>query len=120
MPTRIHFINCDQGNMVLIEGWAAFPGHASQPGEVHLVLRSRQSQLIFTTLPVDRRDVAAVYPNEQWLDSGFSFRRRRWLLPKEDFQIGLLIKSDRGAEIIMTAHRLDMTGAGRGILATGG
>ncbi len=103
--------------LISIEGWAARGGVVSKPGEVHLILQSKQSQQIFTTLPVDRADVAAVHSTENWKQSGFQFLRRRWLLPAEDFQIGLLIYSQGRAEFIMTAHHLDMTGRGVGVLA---
>lgn len=105
--------------MVAIEGWAAFAGRESKPGQIHVVLQSPKSRLIFTTLPMERPDVTAVFKAERWQYAGFRFQTRRWLLPAEDFQIGLLIESDNGAEFTMTAHRLDLTGAGRGILATG-
>ncbi|MBI4621799.1 MAG: hypothetical protein HY736_01095 [Verrucomicrobia bacterium] len=105
--------------MVAIEGWAAFAGRESKPGQIHLVLQSAKSRLIFTTLPMERPDVIAVHTAERWRHAGFRFQTRRWLLPAEDFQLGLLIASERGVEFTMTAHRLDLTGAGRGILATG-
>jgi len=106
-----------EAQIIAIEGWVARPGAPSAPGQVHLILRSKKSQHIFTTLPQERADVVAVHPQEQWRDAGFRFQRRRWLLPAEDFQIGLLILSEKGPEFVMTAHRLDMTGQGEGILA---
>lgn len=109
-------INVDD-QIVSIEGWAARPGRASAPDQIHLILQSKKSYQVFTTLPMERADVTAANPQEKWLTSGFRFQRRRWLLPAEDFQIGLLIYSEGRAEFIMTAHRLDMTGKGEGILA---
>lgn len=104
------------GTIVDIRGWAGFPGREVRPGQIHLVLQSA-AQRIYTTLPEERPDVVAAYPNEHWRESGFHFRRRRWLLPPTVYQVGLLINSDHGAELVMTAHRLDLRGAGRGIIA---
>lgn len=103
--------------VVNIEGWSAFHGREIKPNQIHVILRSTSSRLIFTTLPVERADVAQAYPHEQWRESGFHFQRRRWLLPPENYQVGLLIDSEQGPEFIMTAHRLDLTGEGQGILA---
>ena len=100
-----------------IEGWVARAGQSSAPGQIHVILQSAKSRHIFTTINHVRADVAAAHPQEKWLDSGFRFQRRKWLLPKEDFQIGLLISAGGRAEFIMTAHHLDMTGNGVGILA---
>ncbi len=107
------------GTLVAIEGWAAIRGLESKPGQVHVVLQSEKSRHIFTTLPMERLDVSSAHPAEKWRQSGFRFQLQRWLLPAENFQIGILIQSGRGAEFSLTAHRLDLTGQGQGILATG-
>lgn len=109
-------INVDE-QMISIEGWVARPGQVSAPDQIHLILQSKKSHQIFATLPMERADVIAAHPQEKWLQSGFRFQRRRWLLPAEDFQIGLLIYSKGRAEFVMTAHHLDMTGKGVGLLA---
>lgn len=103
--------------LIAIEGWAARPGQPAVPEEIHVILQSTKTHQIYTTLPVDRADVIAAHPTETWLKSGFRFQRRRWLLPAENFQVGLLIYSGGRAEFVMTAHRLDMSGKGEGILA---
>jgi hypothetical protein len=100
-----------------IEGWVARPGRPSAPDQIHLVLQSDRSRHIFTTINLLSADVAAAHPHEKWLDSGFRYQSRNWLLPRENFQIGLLIYSQGRAEFVMTAHRLDMTGKGVGLLA---
>jgi hypothetical protein len=105
--------------LAAIEGWAGIRGLESKPGQIHVVLQSDHSRHIFTTLPMERLDVSSVHRTERWRQSGFRFQIRRWLLPAENFQLGLLVQSVRGPEYIMTAHRLDLTGPGRGILATG-
>ncbi len=110
--------NIDE-QVMSMEGWVAGPGRTSAPSQIHVILQSKQSHHIFTTIPQERADVGAAYPHEKWLHSGFRFQRRRWLLPAEDFQIGLLIYSEGRAEFVMTAHRLDMRGKGVGFLANG-
>jgi hypothetical protein len=106
-------------SLVAIEGWAALPGRAAQAGQVHVILLSEKSRHVFTTVAQDRADVAAAHPRENWRRSGFRFELRPWLLPAENFQIGLLLQTERGREFIMTAHRLELTGPLRGILANG-
>lgn len=64
-----------------------------------------------------RPDVAAVHTKEKWRESGFRFQLRRSFLPREDFQVGLIHDTPRGPEYVMTAHRVDLTGEGRGVLA---
>jgi hypothetical protein len=102
-----------------IEGWAAYTGREAKPGQVHVVLQSAQSRRVYTTTLWERADLTAAFPKEKWRNAGFRFQLRRWGLPKENFQIGLLLTTERGVEFIMTAHRLDLTGKGEGILATG-
>ena len=104
-------------SLVAIEGWAAIPGQEAKAGQIHVILQSEKSRLVFATVPKERPDVGAAHPGQKWASSGFRFQQRRWLLPAENFQIGLLIVSGRGAEYVMTAHRLDLTGQGVGILA---
>ncbi len=102
---------------VRIEGWAALPGIPARPGDVRIILQSAQTRLVFTAGPQPRPDVAAVHTAQNWRDSGFRFHLRRSLLPRENFQIGLLLTTPRGPEFVLTAHRVDLTGEGRGVLA---
>ena len=102
---------------VRIEGWAALPGIPARPGDVRVILQSAKSRLVFTAAPQPRPDVASVHTAQNWRDSGFRFQLRRSLLPRENFQIGLLLTTPRGPEFVMTAHRVDLTGEGRGVLA---
>lgn len=106
-------------SLVSIEGWAAYTGRAAKPGQVHVILQSAKTRRIYTTMLWERADLVAAFPQEKWRDAGFRFQLRRWSLPKENFQVGLLITTERGAEFVMTAHRLDLTGKGEGILAGG-
>jgi hypothetical protein len=103
-------------HLVVIEGWAALADAKPVPGQVHLVLKSERSEFVFTALPVPRPDVARA-TGKDWRDAGFRFQRRRWMLPAEDFRIGFLFTTPSGAQSVMTAHRLDLTGPGVGILA---
>lgn len=105
--------------VVAIEGWAAVRQEAARPGEIHIVLQSQKSRHIFTALPRERPDVSAAHPTEQWRHAGFRFEIRRWLLPAEDFQIGILRQTKHGAEFVMTAHRINLIGEGKALLATG-
>ena len=102
---------------VRIEGWVGLPGVEARPGQTRVILQSAKSRLVFTAVPQPRPDVAAVHTSERWRESGFRFQLRRSLLPKEDFQVGLIHDTPRGPEFVMTAHRVDLTGEGRGVLA---
>ena len=102
---------------VRIEGWAALPGAPARPGDVRVILQSAKSRLVFSAAPQPRPDVAAAHTAQSWRDSGFRFQLRRSLLPREDFQIGLLLTTPRGPEFVLTSHRVDLTGEGRGVLA---
>jgi hypothetical protein len=108
-PSAVDRILVDE-NLVTIDGWAALAGRVARPGEVHLVLRAGSSQHVLTTTAMPRPDVAAAFPREQWNDSGFRFALRRWLLPRENYEVGLLIPTARGAELVMTTQRLDLVG----------
>lgn len=106
-------------HMISIEGWAGFQGRKSLPKQIHVILRSTKSNRVYTTLPVERADVDSIYREQAWRNSGFHFLSRRWLVPSEHYQVGLLLHSEKGNEYVMTAHQLDLTGVGVGILATG-
>lgn len=100
-----------------IDGWAAIPGRGTKRGELHVVLRSATATHLFTTVTVQRPDVAAAYREPGWHFSGFLFARRRDDLPAGEFQLGFLIKRGGDSEYIMTDHRLVLTGAGKALLA---
>ncbi|MBI4625848.1 MAG: hypothetical protein HY736_21830 [Verrucomicrobia bacterium] len=107
ISSAVDRITADE-NMVTIEGWAAIAGRVARPGEVYVVLRSANAQHVLTTSAVSRPDLVAVFPGERWRDAGFRFELRRWLLPPESYQIGLLISTRHGAECVMTAQRLEL------------
>jgi hypothetical protein len=106
-------------------GWAMIPGKVSKRGQVYLVLRSEKSTLIFSTVTLQRPDVAAAYKEPKWRLSGFRAVVGRARLPAEDFTVGVLIAEDEEAEFLMTTNRIDLSPAkagerGKALLATGG
>ena len=104
---------------VFVEGWAAFRKRESEPGQIHLVLRSATETLAFTTVCMSRDDVAKAHAPEPWLKSGFRFVRRRERLPSGEFQIGFLFIDGGKVEYCWTAHRVILSGEGEGKLASG-
>lgn len=102
-----------------VAGWAGIRGVTSERHTLHVVLRSETAMHVFTTISASRPDVAKAEKSENWLWSGFRFTRLREGLPSGEFQLGFLITTDKGAEYIMTAHRLNLTGEGKALLATG-
>jgi hypothetical protein len=105
---------------LFVEGWVAAPGRVSDRGQIHLVLRSATETHLFTTITIQRPDVAKAHAPEAWDKSGFRFVRRRVRLPEGDYQVGFLLMQDGKAEFMMTAHRVNLTGEGKAMLATGG
>ncbi|MSU49689.1 MAG: hypothetical protein EXS37_11495 [Opitutus sp.] len=95
-----------------VGGWAMIPGRTSNRGDVHLVLRSEKSFLVFTALTLQRPDVATAYKEPKWRLAGFRAVIRRTRLPAENFEVGVLITGDDEAEFIMTPNRLDLTTPG--------
>jgi hypothetical protein len=107
------------GRSAFVEGWAAIPGKASERRSIHLVLKSETETHIYTTVTSRRPDVATALKQPSADLCGFTFALRRDRLPTGDFQLGFLIEDDGEAEYIMTAHRLELIGEGKGLLATG-
>ena len=104
---------------IYIEGWAAFRGWESEPGQLHLLLRSATETHAYTTVSMSRDDVAKAHPAEPWLKSGFRFVRRRERMPTGEFQMGLLFIDGSKVEYCWTAHRIILKGEGEAKLATG-
>jgi hypothetical protein len=102
-----------------VEGWAAIPGKLSERRSIHLMLRSETETHIFTTVMCSRLDVVEALKDPKVELSGFSFALRRDRLPTGNFQVGILIDDGKDGEYIMTAHRLELVGEGKGLLATG-
>jgi hypothetical protein len=100
-----------------VSGWAVIPARKSRRGEIHLVLRSPTSNIIYTTVAKSRPDVAAAHSAPKWRLSGFRFAVGRSRLPAEEFQVGIMIKDGDHAEYVMTEHRLRLIGRGEALLA---
>ena len=102
------------------EGWAMLPDQRSKPGQVHVVLKSEKSFLVFSTFGVARPDVAKAFKQPLWQHCGYNFVLQRNRLPAENFQIGLLIRDGDRSELKMTEHwiRLSSTAPGASSLAT--
>jgi len=90
-------------------GWAMLPGVESKRGQVYLVLRSEKSLLYFSTVTLQRSDIAKHYQEPKWLRSGFRAVIRRERLPAENFEVGVLITHGQDSEFILTKDRLDLT-----------
>lgn len=120
--TRIRYFVDDMTvdpNSAFVAGWAAIPKTVVKRGQVHLVLQDGDRRYVFTTVTVSRPDVVQATLETGWLHAGFRFARRRENLPEGLFQLGFLIDNSQGGEYIMTAHRLDLLGPGKALLATG-
>lgn len=91
---------------VYLGGWAMLPDERSRRGQIHVVLRSAQRELMFSTIAIQRPDVARAYAEPRWRLCGFRFVVARHQLPREDFQIGLLVAQGDAAEYRMTEHWL--------------
>lgn len=120
--TRIRYFVDDMTvdpNSAFVAGWAAIPKTVVKRGQVHLVLQDGDRRYVFTTVTVSRPDVVQATLETGWLHAGFRFARRRENLPEGLFQLGFLIDNSQGGEYIMTAHRLDLRGPGKALLATG-
>lgn len=120
--TRIRYFVDDMTvdpNSAFVAGWAAIPKTVVKRGQIHLVLQDGDRRYVFTTVTVSRPDVVQATLETGWLHAGFRFARRRDNLPEGLFQLGFLIENSQGGEYIMTAHRLDLRGPGKALLATG-
>ena len=95
-------------NAVGFEGWAMIPHQKSKRGQIHVVLRSEKSYLVFSTVSVTRTDVASAFKEPLWTQCGYNFVLRRDRLPRENFQVGLLITDGDRAELRMTEHRINL------------
>jgi hypothetical protein len=91
------------------EGWAMIPDRLSKRGQIHVVLRSEKSFLVFSTLSMPRPDVAKAFGQPGWRECGYNFVTARKHLPPEKFQIGLLITEGTRTEMKMTDQQLDLT-----------
>jgi hypothetical protein len=91
------------------DGWAMLPGRMSRPGQIRVLLESEQSRLVFSTVSVERRDIAMALKEPRWRHCGYNFVINRARLPKEKFRIGLLVADGYQAEFKMTDQWVDLT-----------
>ncbi|MGH7946030.1 MAG: hypothetical protein ACREF9_13615 [Opitutaceae bacterium] len=93
---------------VTIGGWAMIPGRVSRRDEIHVVLRSDKSNLVFSTVTLQRTDVAKAYNEPKWRGCGFRAVIERERLPAEDFTVGVLIAGRSRAEFLMTSNEIHL------------
>ncbi len=105
------------GRSAAVVGWAAIPGLRSERGQLHVVLRSAHETHVYTAVTITRPDVAEALKQPESKLSGFRFARRRDGLPTGEYQIGFMIMHDKGAEYIMTDHKMRLVGDGKALLA---
>lgn len=92
---------------ITIGGWAMIPGLPARRGQIHVVLRSKHSEYVLTTVTLQRPDVAKAYEEPRWRLAGFRAVISPERLPPEDFEIGVLLTNgDDSADLMMTGHRL--------------
>jgi hypothetical protein len=98
------------GRAITVGGWAMIPGEVSKRGHVYVVLKSAHSVQVFSTLTLLRNDVATAYKEPRWRMSGFRAVIGRDRLPKENFDVGVLIADGDDAEYRMTSNRVLLSG----------
>jgi hypothetical protein len=91
---------------ITIGGWGMIPAIESKRGQVFLVLKSETQTLFFSTITLQRPDVAKAYNEPLWKMSGFRAVFRRTRIPADTYQIGVLIRLGRNAEYVMTKSQL--------------
>ncbi len=94
---------------VTVGGWAMLRGVESRRGRIHVLLRSEKSQRTFTTVTLQRSDLAAYYKEPAWRLGGFRAVIRRERLPAEKFQVGLIVVAGGKAELTMTDNVIDLS-----------
>ena len=91
---------------IMIGGWAMIQGQLSRRGHVYVMLRSEKSKFIFSTVTLQRPDVAKAYQTPGWRRSGFRTVIERSSLPAEDFDVGVLVDGDNAPKYMMLRKRL--------------
>jgi hypothetical protein len=89
-------------------GWAMISGRESKRGQIYVVLRSANHTLVFSTVTLQRPDVAKAYGEPGWRLSGFRAVIERARLPAEDFVVGVLIANGDQAEYLMTPNQIHL------------
>ncbi|MEY2881431.1 MAG: hypothetical protein RLZZ15_3811 [Verrucomicrobiota bacterium] len=104
---------------VTLGGWAMLPDVESRRGQIHVVLASPSSHLVFSTVTLQRPDVAKVYKEPRWRLCGFRFLASRERLPAERLQVGLIVVHDGRAERHMTDQWIDLSVPGEHVPGVG-
>jgi hypothetical protein len=107
---RVHF---DQllvnEHAFLAGGWAMIPGVESRRGEIYVVLQSATATRMYSTVTLQRPDVAKAYAEPRWRLAGFRAVIERSRLPEEDYTLGVVIARGNRAELRMTRARLELS-----------
>lgn len=90
-------------------GWAMIRGVESRRGDVYVVLQSDSGTRVFSTITLQRPDVAKAYRQPGWRLAGFRAVIELGRLPAEDFTVGVIIARDGRAEMQMTRNRLELS-----------
>lgn len=91
---------------ITIGGWVMLPGLRSKHDQIHVVLRSANAQQVFSTVTLQRPDVARAYKRPEWRLCGFRFTIPAEQLPRENFTVGVLLADGQRAELKMTDTRI--------------
>lgn len=91
---------------ITVGGWGMIPGIESKRGQVFLVLKSETQTLFLSTITLQRPDVAKAYNEPLWKMSGFRAVFRRTRIPADTYQIGVLVRTGRSTEYVMTKSQL--------------
>lgn len=107
---RVHF---DQllvnEHAFLAGGWAMIPGVESRRGEIYVVLQSATATRMYSTVTLQRPDVAKAYAEPRWRLAGFRAVIELSRLPAEDYTLGVVIARGNRAELRMTRARLELS-----------
>ena len=98
-------------NAIYIAGWVGLSHRAIRRGQIHLVLRSGETFLAFTTAQIRRPDVVQAHQNPAWEFSGFHAAVARARIPPGEYQVGLLVTGDRRPEFTMTERTVRFAGS---------
>lgn len=93
---------------ITIGGWAMIPGRSSKRGDVKVVLEADDRFSAFTTLTLQRPDVARAYGQPRWRLCGFRAVIRRDQLSARNFRVGVLVGGRRAGEYVMTDNLLPL------------
>ncbi|WP_414661087.1 hypothetical protein [Horticoccus sp. 23ND18S-11] len=97
---------------VTVGGWAMIRGLESKRDQVFVLIRSNRTQRIYSTVTLQRPDVAKAYNEPGWRRAGFRAVIERAALPAEDFEVGVIVITPTGPEFQLLNHRLPLASGG--------